>query len=154
MAVYQSPGVYVKELPGGSKPIEGVGTAIAAFIGMTEKGPTGVATMISNCGDYARTFGGFVSGYATPLSIYGYFDNGGGRAYVVRVNSDSSVPAPQALLPGANPALKRAFVEANQNIHSRGQATPEFHGMGTTGTATGQRSHWRILGAARGPRSA
>ena len=106
MAVYQSPGVYVKELPGGSKPIEGVGTAIAAFIGMTEKGPTGVATMISNWGDYSRTFGGFVPGYATPLSIYGYFDNGGGRAYVVRVNSDSSVPAPQALLPGANPALK------------------------------------------------
>jgi len=36
---------------------------------------------------------------------------------------------------GANPALKRAFVEANQNIYSRGQANPEFHGMGTTGTA-------------------
>jgi len=106
MAVYQSPGVYVKELPGGSKPIEGVGTAIAAFIGMTEKGPTGVATMISNWGDYSRTFGGFVAGYATPLSVYGYFDNGGGRAYIVRVNSDSSVPAPQALLPGGNPALK------------------------------------------------
>ena len=48
MAVYQSPGVYVKELPGGSKPIEGVGTAIAAFVGFTEKGPTGVATRISN----------------------------------------------------------------------------------------------------------
>lgn len=36
---------------------------------------------------------------------------------------------------GANPALKRAFVEANQNIHTRGQANREFHGMGTTGTA-------------------
>lgn len=36
---------------------------------------------------------------------------------------------------GANPALKRAFTEANSNIHNRGQATPEFHGMGTTGTA-------------------
>ena len=106
MAVYQSPGVYVKELPGGSKPIEGVGTAIAAFIGMTEKGPTGAATMISNWGDYTRTFGGFVGGYATPLAVYGYFDNGGGRAYIVRTNSDTSVPAPQALLPGGNPALK------------------------------------------------
>jgi len=36
---------------------------------------------------------------------------------------------------GPNAAIRRAFVEANQNIHSRGQATPEFHGMGTTGTA-------------------
>ena len=36
---------------------------------------------------------------------------------------------------GANPALRRAFVEANQHIHSRAAANPEFHGMGTTGTA-------------------
>jgi serine/threonine protein phosphatase PrpC len=36
---------------------------------------------------------------------------------------------------GPNAALRRAFVEANQNIHTRGQANPEFHGMGTTGTA-------------------
>src|SRR5258706_9777380 len=106
MAVYQSPGVYVKELPGGSKPIEGVGTAIAAFIGMTEKGPTGVATMISNWGDYSRAFGGFVSGYATPLAIYGYFHNGGGRVYVGRGKPPSPWPPPQGLLPGAHPAPK------------------------------------------------
>lgn len=36
---------------------------------------------------------------------------------------------------GANPALRRAFVEANQHIHSRAAANPEFHGMGTTGSA-------------------
>lgn len=36
---------------------------------------------------------------------------------------------------GPSPALRRAFVEANQNIHNRGQANPEFHGMGTTGSA-------------------
>ena len=107
MAVYQSPGVYVKELPGGSKPIEGVGTAIAAFIGFTEKGPTGVATRISNWGDYSRAFGGFVGGYATPLSVYGYFDNGGGAAYIVRVNADDGAQAPVALLPGStDSALK------------------------------------------------
>ena len=32
-------------------------------------------------------------------------------------------------------ALRRAFVEANLNIHNRGQANKEFEGMGTTGTA-------------------
>ncbi|HEX3313989.1 MAG TPA: protein phosphatase 2C domain-containing protein, partial [Gemmataceae bacterium] len=32
-------------------------------------------------------------------------------------------------------ALRRAFTEANQTIHSRGQQNKEFHGMGTTGTA-------------------
>ncbi|MFO0865917.1 MAG: protein phosphatase 2C domain-containing protein [Gemmataceae bacterium] len=32
-------------------------------------------------------------------------------------------------------ALRKAFVEANQTIHTRGQANREFAGMGTTGTA-------------------
>jgi len=32
-------------------------------------------------------------------------------------------------------ALRTAFTEANINIHARGQQNPEFHGMGTTGTA-------------------
>lgn len=31
-------------------------------------------------------------------------------------------------------ALRKAFVEANQNIHNRGQANREFEGMGTTAT--------------------
>ena len=120
MAVYQSPGVYVKELPGGSKPIEGVGTAIAAFIGYTERGPAGVATRISNWGDYSRTFGGFVGGYATPLSVYGYFDNGGGAAYIVRVNSDAGAPAPVALLPGSADAslksLRARAIDPNAQV--------------------------------------
>jgi phage tail sheath protein FI len=33
---YRSPGVYVEEVPSGSRPLEGVGTAIAAFVGLGE----------------------------------------------------------------------------------------------------------------------
>ena len=36
---------------------------------------------------------------------------------------------------GPIPALRKAFVEANQHIHNRGQANREFEGMGTTATA-------------------
>jgi serine/threonine protein phosphatase PrpC len=36
---------------------------------------------------------------------------------------------------GTVAALRRAFIEANQTIHARGQQNKEFHGMGTTGTA-------------------
>jgi phage tail sheath protein FI len=36
---YLSPGVYVEELSSGSRPIEGVGTAVAAFVGLAEAGP-------------------------------------------------------------------------------------------------------------------
>jgi phage tail sheath protein FI len=34
---YLSPGVYVEEVDKGTKPIESVGTAVAAFVGYTEK---------------------------------------------------------------------------------------------------------------------
>jgi len=35
-ASYGAPGVYIEEQPSGSMPIEGVGTAVAAFVGFTE----------------------------------------------------------------------------------------------------------------------
>ena len=35
----RSPGVYVEEVSSGSKPIEGVGTAIAAFVGLAPASP-------------------------------------------------------------------------------------------------------------------
>ena len=34
---YLSPGVYVEEVPSSSKPIEGVGTSVAAFVGQAPK---------------------------------------------------------------------------------------------------------------------
>lgn len=36
---YLSPGVYVEEVPGASKPIEAVGTSTVGFIGESKKGP-------------------------------------------------------------------------------------------------------------------
>jgi phage tail sheath protein FI len=36
---YVSPGVYVEEVSTGSKPIEGVGTAVAAFVGFARRHP-------------------------------------------------------------------------------------------------------------------
>ena len=39
---YTAPGVYIEEVPSGSSPIVGVGTAVAAFMGFTEKVPEGL----------------------------------------------------------------------------------------------------------------
>lgn len=36
---YLSPGVYVEEVSSGSRPIEGVGTAVAAFVGYARRQP-------------------------------------------------------------------------------------------------------------------
>jgi len=99
MPNYLSPGVYVEEVSGGSKPIEGAGTAVAAFIGFTEKGPYNKATLITNWDQFRRTFGDFKEGCYLPHSVYGYFNNGGGICYVVRVGKDGEDKASEVLLP-------------------------------------------------------
>lgn len=91
MPQYLSPGVYVEEVDRGSKPIEGVSTAVAAFVGFTEKGPR-TPMLITNWDQYRATFGGFIEGAYTPTSVYGYFNNGGSRAYVMRVSPAISAP--------------------------------------------------------------
>ena len=48
MPTYQSPGVYVEEVAAGARPLEGVGTAIAAFVGLAEEGPFNRPTLVSN----------------------------------------------------------------------------------------------------------
>ncbi|WP_042378371.1 phage tail sheath family protein [Streptacidiphilus melanogenes] len=87
MPTYQSPGVYVEEVSSGSRPIEGVGTAICAFVGFTERGIPNRPTLVTNWTQYTKAFGGFVDGAHLPHSVYGYFLNGGGPAYVVRVGA-------------------------------------------------------------------
>jgi phage tail sheath protein FI len=87
---YLSPGVYVEEVPAGSRPIEGVGTAVAAFVGFAEKGPFNEPTLVTNWTQFTSNFGGFVDGGYLAPSVYGYFANGGGSAYVVRVGEDGT----------------------------------------------------------------
>ncbi|HEX2914627.1 MAG TPA: phage tail sheath subtilisin-like domain-containing protein [Chloroflexia bacterium] len=91
MAQYLSPGVYVEEVDRGSKPIEGVGTSVAAFVGFTEKGPR-EATLVTSWEQYRSVFGDFIEGAFLPASIYGYFLNGGSRAYVMRVSPAITLP--------------------------------------------------------------
>ena len=90
MPTYLSPGVYVEEVPSGSAPIEGVGTAIAAFIGMAPQGPVNAPTMITNWRQYVAQFGDITSGAYLGHAVYGYFLNGGGTCYVVRVGADDN----------------------------------------------------------------
>jgi hypothetical protein len=90
MPTYLSPGVYVEEIPSGSKPIEGVGTAIAAFVGMAPKGPVNEPTLITNWRQYVEKFGDITSGAYLGHAVYGYLLNGGGNCFVVRIGSDSN----------------------------------------------------------------
>ncbi|MET9555556.1 phage tail sheath subtilisin-like domain-containing protein [Streptomyces sp. NPDC006645] len=91
MPSYLSPGVYVEEVESGSRPIEGVGTSTAAFVGFAQKGPFDEPTLITNWSQYVSTFGDFVDGTYLASSVYGFFSNGGGICYVVRIGDGASV---------------------------------------------------------------
>ncbi|WP_030394852.1 phage tail sheath family protein [Kitasatospora purpeofusca] len=99
MPTYLTPGVYVEEVQSGARPIEGVGTAVAAFVGFARTGPFHEPTLVTSWDQYSQHFGGFAEGAYLPHAVYGYFANGGGAAYVVRVGGsdrDSSAPAASA----------------------------------------------------------
>ncbi|HEY1278391.1 MAG TPA: phage tail sheath subtilisin-like domain-containing protein [Acidimicrobiales bacterium] len=95
MPTYLSPGVFVEEKPAGSAPIEGVGTAVAAFVGLALKGPLNQATLVSNWKQFVDVFGDFTSDGYLAHAVYGYFLNGGGNCYVVRIGANGH-PAPVA----------------------------------------------------------
>ncbi len=90
MAEYLHPGVYVEEVSSGVKPIEGVGTSTAAFIGITAKGVPNKATFITNWSEFVRKFGYLIPGSYLPYAVQQFFSNGGKRCYVVRVLSDAA----------------------------------------------------------------
>ncbi|MEE1839871.1 phage tail sheath subtilisin-like domain-containing protein [Streptomyces sp. NPDC007076] len=93
MPSYLSPGVYVEEIESGSRPIEGVGTSVAAFVGFAQKGPFDEPTLITNWSQFAGTFGDFVDGTYLASAVYGFFANGGGVCYVVRIGDGTEPPA-------------------------------------------------------------
>ncbi|MDQ2800884.1 MAG: hypothetical protein M3Y13_14730, partial [Armatimonadota bacterium] len=57
MPEYLAPGLFVEEIDSGSKPIEGVGTNTAAFIGYAKSGDFNKPTFISNWTQFCQLFG-------------------------------------------------------------------------------------------------
>ncbi|MFC5702291.1 phage tail sheath family protein [Cohnella faecalis] len=92
MAEYLSPGVYVEEFESGSKPLEGVSTSTAGFIGLAQRGPVeGLPQLVTSPADFQRQFGGYLSESAfgsyryLAYSVDQFFANGGSRCFVMRV---------------------------------------------------------------------
>lgn len=136
MPQYFAPGVYVEEVPSAIKPIAGVGTSTAAFIGVvpdkinqvakgdpdaagqpttkfvdfvlpaSEKAPK----LITNWTQFTKQFGDLVGDSAAVKTtgqnpeiddghrnlahaVYGFFNNGGSRCFVVRIKAEADIDA-------------------------------------------------------------
>jgi phage tail sheath protein FI len=87
MAERLTPGVYVEEVSSGVKPIQGVGTSTAGFIGETLRGVPDRATFVRGFAEFEKAFGGHQRGAPGQLAqaVEAFFLAGGRRAYVVRL---------------------------------------------------------------------
>ena len=90
-----APGIFVQETSFAGQPIEGVSTSIAAFIGLTERGPFGaVSPIFSSYAEFEREYGGdndlIVDGHSftnyIAHAVRKFIDNGGDQLLVVRVS--------------------------------------------------------------------
>ncbi len=131
MPTYLSPGVYIEEVASGSRPIEGVGTSVAAFVGLAPRGPLNEPTLVTNWSQYVAAFGEFTDGYYLAHSVYGFFNNGGAAAYVVRVGGTDTAEAGAR---GAAPAQAPKQLTAGEPV-ALGAFTVSAVTAGATGGA-------------------
>jgi hypothetical protein len=107
MSTYMTPGVYVEEVPARNKPIEGVSTSIAAFIGLAPWGPLNRPVLVSDWSQFERTYsdpehpkaGPYMEGAYLAYAVRGFFANQGTQCWVVRVGG---IGEPRAALPAAS----------------------------------------------------
>lgn len=89
MPQYLTPGVYVEEISGGSKPIEAASPSVAGFLGIAERGVVGQATLVTNWAQYNKLFGGMHENGWLGHAVYLFYQNGGTRCYI---NNLAAVP--------------------------------------------------------------
>jgi phage tail sheath protein FI len=99
-ATFSYPGTYVEEIATGARPIEGVGTSIAAFVGLAPRGLIDRAKRIARFHEFVRDFGDLDARSFLGYSVQHFFANGGREAYIVRLASDDARVA-SATLSGA-----------------------------------------------------
>lgn len=120
---YFAPGVYVEETARGSRPIEGIATNVAGFVGFTEdirnEAEIFKPMLVTNWSQYLQYFGrpnsdGFTDFNAyLPFAVNGFFLNGGGRCWIVSIGTS---------LPGSTPQPAQTGLE----IFNRGGRRPSL----------------------------
>jgi phage tail sheath protein FI len=99
----------VEEVELGPKPIEGVATNRAGFVGVTERGPENVPVLVTSYPQFTSYFGGYLDSLANPgvwylpHAVEGFFQNQGLLAYVVRIAAEGATTASLSLMDRGTP---------------------------------------------------
>jgi Bacteriophage tail sheath protein len=126
---YLTPGVYVEEVPSSSATLTAGATAVAAFVGFTATYPKDDPNdpygekprLVTSWSQYERLYGGFTEDAMLPHSVYGYFNNGGSLAYIVRIpHTQPATESGTLALPAGDkklgPAVEFTTVEPGADI--------------------------------------
>lgn len=137
MASYLTPGVYVEEVASSSATLSAGATAVAAFVGFTAKAPKDDPSdpeglkprLVTNWSQFEGLYGGFVPGAMLAHSVYGFFNNGGSLAYIVRIpHTQPADVSGQLALPTGDRSLGTALeittAEPNADITVSVSAEP------------------------------
>ena len=136
---YYAPGVYIEEVDRGSRPIEGVPTAVGGFVGFTEDIRGGAEPfkpmLVTTWDQYLQYFGrpnsdGFTDfGAYLPLSVFGWFLNGGGRCWVVSIGTRlPGSPEPEAEQVGTIVSNRRSRPSLQFSIQPNSEITAPSDG--------------------------
>ena len=94
MPTYMTPGIYMEEISGGTRPIMAVGTSTAAFLGVAPAAGKHLnePVAVSNWSQFVREFVEEDSP-STDLAraVFGFFNNGGSRCYVLNVGKGNPI---------------------------------------------------------------
>jgi uncharacterized protein len=112
MTTVTYPGVYVREVSSGVRPIAAASTSTAAFIGITEKGPIREPKKIFNFTEYENLFGGFLNSSYVSHAVLQFFRNGGSQCYIVRVTGANAAEANIVLNDRGEPAQPSLTISA------------------------------------------
>ena len=93
MPSYLTPGVYIEEISSGLRPIQAVGTSVAAFIGVAPDAAArvGEAVRIEDWSTFARIFvRDKVATTNLANAVHGFLTNGGATCYVVNLGANAN----------------------------------------------------------------
>ena len=109
--------VVVVEEPPTIRGVPTLSTSSTGAVGLAERGPIGVATLVTSFEEYASVFGGFGDGLDLPLAAAGFFENGGRQLWVVRTchytdpfdaaSATAAAASATLLVPGGGPTPAR-----------------------------------------------
>ncbi len=101
MPTYVTPGVYFERVDQAAAAVPAIRTDIAAFVGIAQQGPVGIATAVESWKQFQSTFGSFIPNGYMAYSANAFFQNGGEKMYGVRVTAPevSTTTNPPAVQP-------------------------------------------------------